>query len=49
MKISQLYQVTSTPTILFIGPDGVIDSVVLSTTEDFGTIATRKKAELLGS
>ena len=49
MKISQLYQVTSTPTILFIGPDGVIDSVVLSTNDDFGAIATQKKKDLLGS
>ncbi len=49
LKISQLYQVTSTPTILFISPDGVVDSVVLSTSDDFGTIATRKKKELLGS
>jgi peroxiredoxin len=48
MKISQLYQITSTPTILFIGPDGVVDSVVLSSTEDFGAIATQKKKELLG-
>lgn len=49
MKISNLYQITSTPTILFIGPDGVIDSVLLSTDGDFGTIATQKMKELLGS
>lgn len=49
LAISNLYQVTSTPTILFIGPDGVIDSVVLSSDEDFGDLATRKKRELLGS
>lgn len=48
MKISQLYQITSTPTIVFIGPDGVIDSVMLSSSEDFAALATRKKAELLG-
>jgi len=48
LKISTLYQVTSTPTILFISPDGVVDSVVLSTADDFGEIATRKKKELLG-
>ena len=48
MKISTLYQITSTPTILFIGPDGIIDSVVLSSTERFGDVATRKKQKLLG-
>ena len=48
LAISQLYQVTSTPTILFIGPDGVIDSVVLSSNESFGSLAARKKRELLG-
>ena len=48
LKISNLYQVTSTPTILFISPDGVVDSVVLSTNDDFGAIATQKKKELLG-
>ena len=48
MKISQLYQITSTPTILFIGPDGVVDSVMVSSGEDFGAIATQKKKELLG-
>ncbi len=49
LKISNLYQVTSTPTILFIGPDGVVDSVMLSTADDFGAIANQKKKELLGS
>lgn len=49
LKISNLYQVTSTPTILFISPDGVVDSVVLSTSDNFGAIATQKKKELLGS
>ncbi len=49
LRISTLYQITSTPTILFIGPDGVIDSVVLSSSESFGDVATRKKQELLGS
>ena len=48
LKISNLYQVTSTPTILFIGPDGVVDSVMLSTADDFGAIANQKKKELLG-
>ncbi|NIM01769.1 MAG: redoxin domain-containing protein [Acidobacteria bacterium] len=48
LKISNLYQVTSTPTILFIGPDGVVDSVMLSTADDFGAIANQKKRELLG-
>ena len=48
LKISNLYQITSTPTILFISPDGVVDSVLLSTSDDFGAIATQKKKELLG-
>ena len=48
LRISNLYQITSTPTILFISPDGVVDSVLLSTSDDFGEIATQKKKELLG-
>lgn len=48
LKISNLYQITSTPTILFISPDGVVDSVLFSTSDDFGAIATQKKKELLG-
>ena len=49
LKISNLYQVTSTPTILFISPDGVVESVVHSTADDFGAVATKKKKEMLGS
>jgi peroxiredoxin len=46
-RISKLYQVTSTPTFLIIGPDGVIDSVLLSSDTDFGRALERKKRELL--
>ncbi len=43
--ISALYQVTSTPTILFIRPDGVVDSVMLTNTDSFGETIERKKRE----
>ncbi|MCP3981674.1 MAG: redoxin domain-containing protein [bacterium] len=46
-RIMGLYQITSTPTILFIKPDGVIDSVMLSGIADFGSMVERKKRELL--
>jgi len=49
LAIASLYQVTSTPTILVIRPDGVVDSVVLSTFQDFGEQMQQKKKELLGS
>lgn len=48
LAIASLYQVTSTPTILVIRPDGVVDSVVLSTLKDFGQAMEKKKKELLG-
>jgi len=47
LKIANLYQVTSTPTILFIRPDGIIDSVVLNAEEDFAKVAEAKKRSLL--
>jgi peroxiredoxin len=47
LRIANLYQVTSTPTILFIRPDGVIDSVVLNAEEDFAKTAEAKKRLLL--
>jgi peroxiredoxin len=46
-EIANLYQVTSTPTILFIRPDGVIDSVVLNAEEEFAKTAEAKKRALL--
>lgn len=45
--IAQLYQVTSTPTILLIRPDGVIDSVMLSSTQDFGRKVEELKRKFL--
>ncbi len=47
LEISKLYQVTSTPTIVIIGPDGVIDSVILSGDDDVPQTLERKKRELL--
>jgi thiol-disulfide isomerase/thioredoxin len=48
-EIGELYRVTTTPTIVIIGPDGVVDSAIVSGNSDFvGTIEKRKKA-LLGS
>jgi peroxiredoxin len=41
--IASLYQVTSTPTIVVIRPDGVIDSVILSSDQDFGKTMEQKK------
>lgn len=46
MQIGELYQVTSTPTILIIRPDGVVDSVLLGET-DFASAFESKKKELL--
>lgn len=46
-KIGDLYQVTSTPTILIIRPDGVVDSVLLSGQQDIGKKLEEKKRELL--
>jgi peroxiredoxin len=47
LEIARKYQVTSTPTILVIRPDGVIDSVMLSTVPDFRKTIEEKKRELL--
>lgn len=45
-KIGELYQITSTPTILVIRPDGVVDKV-LTGGEDFGEAIEAAKAKLL--
>jgi thiol-disulfide isomerase/thioredoxin len=47
MNIATMFNVTSTPTILFIRPDGVIDSVMLNAAQDFGKTAEEKKKSLL--
>jgi len=46
-RIGDLYQVTSTPTILIIRPDGVIDSVLLSGQQDVRKKLDEKRRELL--
>lgn len=48
-EVGALYKVTSTPTILIIGPDGVVDSVILSGHGSFGKTVEEKKRKLLGS
>jgi peroxiredoxin len=42
-EIAGIFQVTSTPTIVVIRPDGVIDSVLLSSDQDFGKTMEQKK------
>jgi peroxiredoxin len=46
-KIGTEYNVTSTPTIFIVGPDGVIDSVLLSGTANFGEIFEARMKLLL--
>jgi peroxiredoxin len=47
LEISNLYQVTSTPTILIIRPDGVVDSAMTSSNQEFGATVEKKRRELL--
>ncbi len=47
LHASALYQVTSTPTILIIRPDGVIDSAVLDSHTDLAKTIEEKKKALL--
>ena len=47
--IGDLYRVTSTPTIVIVGPDGVVDSAIVSGHQDFGKTIEKKKKELLGA
>jgi thiol-disulfide isomerase/thioredoxin len=46
-KIGGLYKVTTTPTIVIMGPDGVVDSSLVSGYSDFGTKIEDKKRQLL--
>lgn len=46
-QISALYQVTSTPTILIIAPNGQIDTVLLTGDQEFGKAVEEKKRALL--
>jgi len=48
-RIGNLYKVTSTPTIVIVGPDGVVDSAIVSGHKDFGTTMEEKKRALLKS
>ena len=48
-EIALLYQVASTPTTLLIRPDGVIDAVLHSTTQDFGRAVEKAKAAMSAS
>ena len=47
LQVSQLYQVTATPTILIIRPDGVIDSVLMSDADRVARELEKKRRELL--
>jgi peroxiredoxin len=47
MQIGAIYQVVSTPTILVIRPDGIVDSVLLSSETDLGAALEVKKREIL--
>jgi peroxiredoxin len=47
LEIARLYQVTSTPTVLIIGPDGIIDSVLLSSTTDFVKFIEERRHALI--
>jgi peroxiredoxin len=47
MQIGGTYQVISTPTIVVIRPDGVVDSVLLSGETDLGAALEAKKREIL--
>jgi peroxiredoxin len=48
-RVGDLYKVTTTPTIVIIGPDGVVDSTIISGYTDFGRTMEQKKKSLLGS
>jgi thiol-disulfide isomerase/thioredoxin len=47
MQIGGTYQVISTPTLVVIRPDGVVDSVLLSGETDLGQALEAKKREIL--
>jgi protein-disulfide isomerase len=49
MQIGATYQVISTPTVVVIRPDGVVDSVLLSGETDLGAALEAKKREILKS
>jgi len=47
MQIGSIFQVVSTPTIVVIRPDGVVDSVLLSSETDLGAALEAKKRVIL--
>jgi peroxiredoxin len=47
MQIGATYQVISTPTIVVIRPDGVVDSVLLSGETDLGAAIDAKRREIM--
>jgi thiol-disulfide isomerase/thioredoxin len=49
LEVAKLYQITSTPTVIIIRPDGIIDSVLLSSTQDFVKVIEEKRRDLLKS
>ena len=48
-RVGNLYKVTTTPTIVIMGPDGVVDSSITSGYADFGVTIESKKRKLLHS
>jgi hypothetical protein len=48
-SIARLFHVTSTPTVLVIRPNGVIDSVMLSSIQDFTRTLEVKQREFAKS
>lgn len=46
-RIGDLYNITATPTVVIVGPDGVVNGAIVSTLTDFGRTMERKKRELL--
>jgi protein-disulfide isomerase len=49
MQIGAIYQVISTPTVLVIRPDGIVDSVLLSSETDLGAALEVKKRQILNT
>jgi protein-disulfide isomerase len=47
MQIGGVFQVISTPTVVVIRPDGVVDSVLLSGETDLGAALEVKRREIL--
>lgn len=47
MQIGSTYQVISTPTVIVIRPDGVVDSVLLSGETDLGAALESKRREIM--